>query len=93
MSAFIILRHQDDPETAEKLRTRIEKQYPKPANYKFADNVYMVTGDRLLETVTGKLGLDDDTELHAAVLRLGGTYGGRSWRNMRDWFAAAETPR
>ena len=93
MSAFVVLLHQDHPESSEKLRARIEEQFPKPASYKFAENVYMVTGPKLVDSVTEKLGLNEDDELYAAVLRLNGSYSGRSWRALWDWFTATEESR
>ena len=88
-----MMLHEDEPESSEKLRARIEERFPSPQSYKFSDHVYLLTGPKLVENITDELGLNEDDELYAAVLRLNGSYSGRSWRAMWDWFRAAEEAR
>ena len=93
MGAFAVLLHEEEQEANATLRDRIEEQFPGAANYKFNDNVYLIHGPKLVDEVMERLGIDDDESLYAAVLRLNGSYSGRSWRNMWDWFRAAEESR
>ena len=90
---FVVMLHESEPEANEKLRARIEERFPSPQSYKFSDHVYLLAGPKLIEQVDDALGLRDDHELSAAILRLRGSYGGRSWRNMWDWFQAMEEAR
>ena len=39
------------------------------------------------------LEMDDDESLYAAILRLNGSYSGRSWTKLWDWMKAAEEAR
>jgi len=90
MSAFVIVLHDDEPEASATLRTRIEEKYPKTEHYKLSEFTYLVTGPRLVSEVAESLGMDDDDKLFAAVLRLNGSFSGRSWANLWDWLRAAE---
>ncbi|MDE0116080.1 MAG: hypothetical protein OXT07_05630 [bacterium] len=90
MSAFAVFLHQDEPEASNKVRKHIEENFPGSNHYKFSEYVYLVTGPRLVNEVSGALGLDDDDDLYAAVLSLNGSFGGRSWVAMWDWLKAAE---
>ena len=94
MSAFVIMLHDDDTSNDE-LRSSIEKTYPGSSHYKFSDFVYLVTGPRLVSDITHDLGFDDDgnEKLYAAILRLNGSYSGRSWIKLWDWLQAAEQAR
>lgn len=87
MSAFAILLH-DDP-TAAEIRAKIKDTYPDPDRYEFSEHVYLITGPKLATEITAALGLDDNPELNAAILRLNGSYSGRSWLKLWDWMQAA----
>lgn len=93
MGTFAILLHHDEPDANATLVERIEEKYPEDQHYRFGDTVYIVTGPRLAEDVVKTLGLADDTELAAVILRLNGSYTGRSWTSFWDWMRAASEPR
>ena len=90
---FVVLLHEDEPESSNKLQQRIEEHFPGSDHYKFSDLVYLVTGPRLVTEVKEKLGFNEDRELYGAVLRLNGSFSGRSWMTMWDWLRAAEEGR
>ena len=93
MSAFAVILHEDEPESSAKIRAHIEEHYPGSNHYKFSDFVYFVTGPRLVSDVLDTLGFDDDDDLYGAVLRLNGSFSGRSWTKLWDWMKAAEEVR
>ncbi len=90
MSAFLVLLHENEPEANGKLRQQIEKKYPGSSHYKFSDHVYLVTGPRLVNEVQEALGFDEDEKLYGAILRLNGSFSGRSWTKMWDWLKSTE---
>lgn len=90
MSAFVILLHEDEPLANEKLSASIEEKFPDSEHFKFSSHAYLVTGERLVSDVIERLGFDDDDTLFAAVLRLNGSYSGRSWLKLWDWMQSAE---
>ncbi len=90
MSAFAIFLHHDQTESNKRLRKLIEEAYPESAHYKFSDFVYLVTGPRVVSEVAETLKLDDEEDLYAAILRLNGSFTGRSWTAMWDWLRATE---
>ena len=89
MSAFVIFLHEDEPETNAKLRGRIEDRYPGAGHYKVSEHVYLVTGQRLVSDVGETLGLSDEDELYAAILRLNDSFCGRSHTKLWGWLRAA----
>ena len=91
MSAFAIILHEDEPEANEKVRNRIEEVYPDSKHFAFSPLAYLVTGPRLVDDVINDLGLhDDDDIVYGAVLRLNGSFSGRSWERLWDWLRAAD---
>ena len=90
---FVVLLHEDEPESGNKLRRRIEEHFPGSAHYKFSDFVYLVTGPRLVTEVKEKLRFNEDEDLYGAVLRINGSHSGRSWVSLWDWLRAAEEGR
>ena len=70
MGAFAVLLHEDEPEASKALRSRIKEVFPDSEHYEFSEYVYLVSGPRLTTEVKEKLGLDDDENLYAAILRL-----------------------
>lgn len=90
MSAFVVLLHDDEPESSAKLRGRIKEKFPESEHFEFSDHAYLVTGPRLVTDVLDQLGFDDDEKLFAAVLRLNGSYSGRSWNKLWDWMRSTE---
>ena len=93
MSAFAVILHDNEPEANELLRERIKQQFPGDQHFQFSDNVYLVTGERLVDKVTAKLGFDGGDDVFGAVLRLNGSFSGRSWTRLWDWLKAAEEVR
>lgn len=93
MSAFVVLLHDDEQESNEKLRASIKQKFPGSEHFEFSDHAYLVTGPRLVTDVLDELGLDDDETLFAAVLRLNGSYSGRSWLKLWDWIQSTERVR
>ena len=93
MGTFAILLHHDEPDSNTKLVERIKEKYPGDQHYQFGDTVYIITGPRLADDVVQALGLAEDTALAAVVLRLNGSYTGRSWTSFWDWMRAANEPR
>ena len=93
MGTFAVLLHDDEPEANERVRERIEEKFPEDQHYRFGDTVYIISGPRLADEVVKALGLADDTDLAAVVLRLNGSYTGRSWTSFWDWMRAANEPR
>lgn len=89
MSAFAVILHDDEPEANEKIRKRIEDEFPDADRFEFSEYVYFVTGVRLVDEVKNRLGLGND-DMFGVVLRLNGSFGGRSWPRLWDWFKAAE---
>ena len=90
MSAFVVLLHDDEPESNAKLRAGIEERFAGWMHYKFSDHAYLVTGVSSMSDVSSALGFDDDESLHAAVLQLSCSFGGRSWMNLWEWVRMAE---
>ena len=93
MGIFAVYLHEEESESSATLRERIKDKYPKPEHYELTEHLYLVTGANLVSEVMEALGMDDNENLYAAVLRLNGSYSGRSWRAMWDWFKAAEESR
>ena len=94
MSAFAVILHDDEPESNEKIRARIEVEYPGSEHFKFSPLTYFVTGPRLVTEVVDTLGLqNDDDVVFGAVLRLNGSFSGRSWTKLWDWLRAADQSR
>lgn len=93
MSAFAVFLHEEHELSNDLLRERIVDNFPDDQHFQFSDNVYLVTGVNLVEQVTKLLGFDDDEDLAGAVLRLNGSFGGRSWNVLWDWLRAAEENR
>ena len=93
MGTFAVLLHEDEPESNATIHERIETNYPEDKHYKFAENLYMVTGPRLADEVVEALGMMEDGDLTAVVLRLNGSFTGRSWTSFWDWMRAANEPR
>lgn len=93
MSAFAIILHEDEPESNDKVRARIAEKYPGSEHFEFSPFTYLVTGPRLVSEVVDTLGLQDDDEVvYGAVLRLNGSFSGRSWTKLWDWLRAADQP-
>ena len=90
VSAFAVLLHDDETESKEELTRRIEEAYPGDKHFKFSDGVYIVTGPRLVDDVAKTLGLHDEADRFGVVLRLNGSFSGRSWTNLWDWLRAAD---
>ncbi|MDE0669023.1 MAG: hypothetical protein OXI48_08360 [bacterium] len=93
MGTFAVLLHEDERESNDMIRERIETRYPKDEHYKFAENLYLVTGPRLANEVVEALGMTENDSLAAVVLRLNGSFTGRSWTSFWDWMRAANEPR
>ena len=93
MGAFVVMLHDDEPESNAKLRAGIEEKFSGSEHFKFSDHVYLVTGPRLVTDVLSTLGFDDDENLYAAVFRLNGSFSGRSWTKLWDWMKSAEDSR
>lgn len=90
MSAFVILLHENEPLSNDKLRASIEEKFPGSEHFRFSENAYLVTGVSLTSDVTERIGMEESDELYAAVLRLNGSYTGNSWARFWDWLGAAE---
>ena len=90
MSAFVVLLHDDEGESTDRLRSKIKEKFPGSEHFEFSEHTYLVTGPRLVTDVLDTLGLDDDETLYAAVLRLNGSYSGRSWLKLWDWMQSTE---
>lgn len=90
MSAFVVVLHDDEPQASATLRERIEEKYPDSEHYRLSEYTYLVTGPRLVSDVAESLGMTDDENLYAAILRLNGSFSGRSWTDLWDWLRAAE---
>ena len=93
MGTFAVLLHEDESESNATIRERIEKNYPQGHHFKFAENLYLVTGPRLANEVVQALGMVEDVHLAAVVLRLNGSFTGRSWTSFWDWMRAANEPK
>ena len=91
MSAFAILLHDDEPESNARLIERLEDQYPGGKRFKFSDGIYIVTGPRLVSDVSEGLGMvGPDADAYGVVLRLNGSFSGRSSVRLWDWLKAAD---
>ena len=93
MSAFVVVLHDDEPKASATLRDRIKEKYPDGEHYRLSEYTYLVTGPRLVSDVVESLGVNEDEDLYAAILRLNGSFSGRSWANLWDWLRAAEENR
>ena len=91
MSAFVVILHDDEPDANKVLRERIKEGFPGDQHYEFSDTVHLITGVRLIEQIASKLGFEDedDDEALGVVLRLNGSYQGRSYSKLWDWMRAA----
>ena len=88
MSLFAVVLNEPN----EKIAERIRDAYPDPDHIKVNETVYLVTGDMLIDTLLEKSGLMGESAVADAAgfaLRLNGTYGGRTYRNIWDWFERA----
>lgn len=91
MSGFVILLHTDEQkESNDEIRKRIKAEYPGSEHFEFSEFTYLVTGPRLTSDVREALGINEENSLSAAILRLNGSYSGRSWVRLWEWMRAAE---
>lgn len=89
MSMFAVILNEPN----ETVVSRIEETYPEPNHLQISPTAFLVSGDLLVEDVTSRLGFSGDAAVEGAVgvvLRLNGTYGGRTYRTVWDWLARAE---
>ena len=68
----------------------LKEAYPEPDHYKLTEDVYLVTGDLLIDDITRTLGFEEAEPAVGAVFRLNGSYGGHSYRTLWDWLRRAE---
>ena len=72
---------------------RIERTYPEPVHLKLASNVYLLTGDFLIDHLMDALGFKGEAaDAVGLVMRLNGTYSGRTYQSVWDWMARATAP-
>lgn len=90
MSSFAIVLHDDDEESHARIQPLIEEHFGGDKHFRISENTYVVTGVRLVEEVAAKLGLNDEEGITGAVLRLNGSFGGRSYTTLWDWLRAAD---
>ena len=88
MSAFAVILNEPN----EQVIARLKEVYPDPDHLELSPTAYLVSGNLLIEDVAAKLGFKGEDAIEGAVgvvLRLNGTYGGRSFRSVWDWLARA----
>ena len=89
MSTFAVILNEPNDEVV----ARLKEAYPEPDHLELNRNVYLLSGDLLIENVIERLGFKGEDAIDDAVgivLRLNGTYSGRNYRSVWDWLARAE---
>ena len=92
MSTFAVILNEPNDEVV----ARLKEAYPEPDHLELNSNVYLLSGDLLIENVIERLGFKGENAIDDAVgivLRLNGTYSGRNYRSVWDWLACAEASR
>ena len=85
MAIFAVILHDPDPSVI----TRLENAYPDPDHLRIQPNVYLITGDFLIEQIVRDLHFTQEATDAGIVFRLNGTYGGRTYPSVWDWLARA----
>ena len=89
MSTFAVILNEPNDEVV----ARLKEAYPEPDHLELNSNVYLLSGNLLIENVIQRLGFKGENAIDDAVgivLRLNGTYSGRNYRSVWDWLARAE---
>ena len=90
MGTFAVILQETDPEKAATIRERITTRYPDGKHFRISDEIFLVSGPVLSQDIADALGVEDDPEMLLIVLRLNGSFSGRSWSTLWEWLRAAD---
>ena len=90
MGTYAVYLKAETPESINRAVDLLEENYSERQRYRVAEDFFLISGPYMSGEITKALVLDEDPDLNLVVLRLNGSFSGRSWPSLWEWLKSAD---